>query len=144
MCGWSLQAAQQPSWRKLVRRRKGQRLGHHGDERKAWRGAQGHALLRNTDLGGGFQNVARRRAETRGELLTADPSTTENGSGTQLLPCSLQVKLVLDPGKKHETRLGIQDNFLYCYQKAFISTMAPIQYLPQGCGERAYNWDGSF
>lgn len=36
-----------------------------------------HALLRNTDLGGGFQNVARRRAENRDELLTADPSTTE-------------------------------------------------------------------
>lgn len=45
--------------------------------------------------------------------------------GTEQLLCSLQVKLILDSGEKHKRRLRIQDNFLYCYQKAFISTMAP-------------------
>lgn len=46
-------------------------------------------------------------------------------SGMVQLPSSLQVKLVPDSGENHTTRLGIQDNFLYCYQKAFISTKAP-------------------
>lgn len=34
------------------------------------------------------------------------------------------VHLIQVFGEKHNIRLGIQDNFLYCYQKAFISTMA--------------------
>lgn len=46
------------------------------------------------------------------------------GPGTEQLPGSLWVKPSQVLGEKHNTRLGIQDNFLYCYQKAFISTMA--------------------
>lgn len=49
---------------------------------------------------------------------------TFQGSGTEQLPGSLWVKPSQALGEKHNSRLGIQDNFLYCYQKAFISTMA--------------------
>lgn len=49
---------------------------------------------------------------------------TFQGSGTERLPGSLWVKPSQALGEKHNSRLGIQDNFLYCYQKAFISTMA--------------------